>query len=353
VPRPKLSIYWLLAFVPIALGAALLGNQPVLVFITSCLAIVPLAGLILRATDQLALHSGPRVGGLLNATFANVPELIIGLLLVRAGEFEVVKAALVGSILGNLMLVLGASYLAGGLRYKQQRFSARSAGVHSASLLLAVAGLVMPAVFVAAASETPGQVELVSVAVAAALVTLYVASLVFTFGTHSYLFQVRQAEERPEWSVPRATVVLLAAALFVGLTSELLVRSLEPTVQALGISKIWVGMFVVAIVGNAAEHASAILFALRNKMDVAIEIAFSSSTQIALLVAPLMVFISLLIGPHPMNFVFAWFEVATVTLATLSVAVITHDGRSNWLEGLQLLGVYAIVAVSLFYVETS
>jgi Ca2+:H+ antiporter len=346
------SIYWLLVFVPISLGAAVLGNQPVVVFATSCLAIIPLAGLILRATDQLALRSGPRVGGLLNATFANVPELIIGILLVRAGEYDVVKASLVGSIVGNLMLVLGASYLAGGIRYKQQRFSARSAGVHSASLLLAVAGLVMPAVFVAAARETPSQVELVSLAVAGTLITLYVASLVFTFGTHSYLFQIRQAEEQPDWSVAQATGVLLVAALLVGLTSELLVRSLEPTVQALGISKIWIGMFVVAIVGNAAEHASAILFALRNKMDVAIEITFSSSTQVALLVTPLLVFISLFIGPHGlMDFVFPLFELATVTLATLLVAVITHDGRSNWLEGLQLLGVYGIVAVSLFYVQ--
>jgi Ca2+:H+ antiporter len=346
---PKPSIYWLLVFVPASLAAEFFGHQPVLVFVTSCLAIVPLAGLIGRATDQLALRAGPRVGGLLNATFGNVTEFIIAILLVRAGEFEVVKASLIGSILGNLVLVLGAAFLAGGLRFEEQRFDAKSAGIHSASLLLAVAGLVMPAVFVFVARETAVEREVVSTAVAGVLIVIYVAALVFTFGTSTRILGVRPVEEQPEWSAARAVGMLLAAAIVVGLESEFLVRSLEPTVTALNLSKVFVGLFIVAIVGNAAEHASAVVFALRDKMDVAIEIAFSSSAQIALLVAPLLVFLSLAMG-HPMDFVFTAFEVAALTLATLIVSIISLDGRSNWLEGLQLLGVYVIMGVSLFYV---
>jgi Ca2+:H+ antiporter len=344
------TIYWLLVFVPISLVAELAVRRPVLVFATSCLAIVPLAGVIGRATDQLALRAGARVGGLLNATFGNVTELIISILLIRAGEFAVVKASLIGSILGNLVLVLGASYLAGGVRFKEQRFSARSAAVHSSSLLLAVAGLVMPAVFVALSADTFIQREVISVTVAAVLVVLYVAALLFTLVTHTHLFNVRQTEERAEWPAAWAVTVLLVAAVVVGIESEFLVQSLEPTVSALGLSRVFVGLFIIAIVGNAAEHASAIIFALRNQMDISIEIAFGSSTQIALLVAPLLVFVSLALG-RPMDFVFSAYEVVAVTLATLIVSVTSRDGRSDWLEGLQLLGIYAILAVSLFYVQ--
>ena len=349
LPRPSLA--WLLVFVPISFYADLVLHQPVLVFATTCLAIIPLAGLIGTSTDQLALRAGPRVGGLLNATFGNVTELIIGILLVRAGEFEVVKASLVGSILGNLVLVLGAAYLAGGLRFKEQRFSSRSAGVHSSSLLLAVSGLVMPAVFVSASSETTAQRQVVSVTVATVLIVLYAAALFFTLVTHTHLFRAPETDERPAWSATRSVVVLLVAAVVVGIESELLVDSLEPTVQSLNISRVFVGLFIVAIVGNAAEHASAVFFALRDRMEIAIEIAFGSSTQIALLVAPLLVFVSLVAG-RPMDFIFTSFEVVAVALATLIVAVISLDGRSNWLEGLQLLGVYAILAVSLFYISS-
>jgi Ca2+:H+ antiporter len=347
MPRP--SIYWLLVFVPISLLAELLGQQPVLVFVTTCLAIIPLAGLIGAATNQLALRSGPRVGGLLNATFGNVTELIICILLVQAGEFDVAKASLVGSILGNLILVLGFSYLLGGIRFPEQRFSPRSASVHSSSLLLAVAGLVMPAVFVALSNDTPAQREVISIAVAFVLIVLYVAALLFTMVTHSHLFGARETEEQAEWSAARAVLVLVLAAGLVGVESEYLVGSLEPTVAALSLSRVFVGLFVVAIIGNAAEHASAVVFALRNRLDVSIEIAFSSSTQIALLVAPLLVFISLALG-RPMDFVFSLYEVVAVTVATVIVAVISRDGRSNWLEGAQLVGVYVILAVSLFYV---
>lgn len=344
-------LYWLLILVPVSLVAEFVVKQPVLIFVTCSLAIIPLAGLIGRATEQLALSAGPRVGGLLNATFGNLTELIIGILLVAAGQFEVVKASLIGSILGNLVLVMGACYFVGGLRYREQRFSARAAGVHAGSLLLAVAGLLMPALFVISAQDTAAQREVVSSVVAAVLIVLYVAALLFTQVTHTDLFGLESTAEPAAWPTWRATAVLLVAAGVVGMESEFLVGSLDSTVHALGISKLFVGLFIVAIVGNAAEHASAVYFALRDKMEVAIEIAFGSSTQIALLIAPLLVFISLAIG-HPMDFVFSTFEVIAVALATLIVSVMSLDGRSNWLEGLQLLGLYAIMAVSFFFVGT-
>jgi Ca2+:H+ antiporter len=343
------SLYWLLVFVPISVVAVIAVRQPLIVFVTACLAIIPLAGLIGRSTNVLAIHSGPRIGGLLNATFGNFTELVVAVLLVADGEFEIAKASLIGSIIGNIVLVMGAAFLAGGLRHKELLFSHRSAGVQTSSLLLAVLALVMPALFVNLNPDTSGQRLVVSVVVAGVLITVYVAALVFTNVTHSDLFGVPATDEQPEWSRDRAILVLLVSAVVVGVEAEFLSSSIQPTVVTLGFSPIFVGMFVVAIVGNAAEHTSAVMFALRNKMDVAVEIAFGSSTQVALFVAPLLVFISLLIG-HPMDFVFSTFEVAAVSLSALIVAVTVRDGRANWLEGLQLLGAYVILGVSFFFV---
>jgi Ca2+:H+ antiporter len=347
MPRP--SVYWLLVFVPVSLVFEFVLKQPVAIFATSCVAILPLAALLGRATDQLAIHSGPRVGGLLNATFGNITELIISILLVAAGEFTVVKASLIGSIVGNLFLVLGASILAGGLRFREQEFSVRSAGVHSSSLLLAVAALLMPAIFVNTTPSTPSQRLVISAVVAVVLIVLYGAALLFTLVTHVHLFRAPASDEQADWSFRRAILVLLLAAIVVGVESEFLVGSLEPTVHALGLSKVFVGLVIVAIIGNAAEHASAVFFAIRNKMDVAVEISFGSSTQIALFVAPLLVFVSLAIG-RPMDFVFSGLEVVAVALATIIVAAIVVDGRSNWLEGAQLLGAYVIIATTFFFV---
>ena len=347
MPRP--SVYWLLVFVPVSLVFEFVLKQPVAIFATSCVAILPLAALLGRATDELAIHSGPRVGGLLNATFGNITELIISILLVAAGEFTVVKASLIGSIVGNLFLVLGASILAGGLRFREQEFSVRSAGVHSSSLLLAVAALLMPAIFVNTTPSTPSQRLVISAVVAVVLIVLYGAAMLFTLVTHVHLFRAPASDEQADWSFRRAILVLLLAAIVVGVESEFLVGSLEPTVHALGLSKVFVGLVIVAIIGNAAEHASAVFFAIRNKMDVAMEISFGSSTQIALFVAPLLVFVSLAIG-RPMDFVFSGLEVVAVALATIIVAAIVVDGRSNWLEGAQLLGAYVIIATTFFFV---
>jgi Ca2+:H+ antiporter len=344
--RPSLN--WLLVFAPLSLLAEL-SHQPLLVFISSGLAIIPLAGLIGQSTDQLAIRVGPRLGGLLNATFGNLTELIVGVLLVLAGEFEVVKASLIGSIIGNLLLVLGVAFAVGGFTHVEQRFNARAAGVHSASLLLAVTGLAVPALLAGTNSQlASSHKEVVSAGVAATLILLYLAALLFMQYTHEHLFRTPESTEQPDWSRRLAIGVLLGSAVLVGLESELLVSALDPALKTLGLSPLFVGLILIPIIGNAAEHSSAVLFALRNKLDVTLEIAVGSSTQVALFLAPALVFISLALG-RPMDFIFKGFEVGAVALATVIVAIISLDGRSNWLEGLQLVSVYVIIALAAFF----
>ena len=344
--RPSLN--WLLVFVPLSLAFEL-AHQSLLIFITSGLAIVPLAGLIGRATDQLAIRVGPRLGGLLNATFGNVTELIVAVLLVLAGNFDVVKASLVGSIIGNLLLVLGVSFVASGFTRKEQHFNAKAAGVHSASLLLAVTGLGLPALLAGSNSHLASDhKEVVSIGVAATLMLLYVAALIFMQYTHEHLFRTPESDEQPDWSRSLAIGVLLGAALLVGLESELLVSALDPALKTLGLSPLFVGLILIPIIGNAAEHSSAVFFAIRNKLDVTLEIAVGSSTQVALFVAPAVVFISLALG-RPMDFIFTGFEIGAVAIATVVLAVISLDGRSNWLEGLQLISVFLIIALAAFF----
>lgn len=346
--RPQFN--WLLVFVPVSIVADLLIHQPVLIFATSALAIVPLAGLIGTSTEQLAVRVGPSMGGLLNATLGNLTELIVGVLLVSAGEFAIVKATLIGSIVSNLLLVLGLSFLLGGLRFEQQKFNQQSANVHSASLVLAVAGLVIPALLlVTSPSVGAAGKEIVSAAVAVVLIALYLAALVFTRLTHAHIFHVPARDEVAEWSTRWALGVLTGAALVVGAESELLVSSLNPALNQLHVPPLFVGLILIPIIGNAAEHASAIFFALKDRVDITVEIAVGSSTQIAMFVAPALVFISLVVG-RPMDFVFTGFEVAIVGLASLIFMVTAQDGRSNWLEGLQLMGIYFVIAVAAFFV---
>ena len=349
--RVKPSLDWLLVLVPVSVALKLAGGADLAIFVISAAAILPLAGLIGRSTEQLALHTGPRVGGLINATFGNVTELIIAVFLILDDKIEIVKASLTGSILGNLLLVLGVSFFVGGLRHKEQHYNAHAASVHSTSLVLAVTGLLMPALFaLGAQGETVVQREVVSGTVAAVLIGLYLAALAFMLITHEHLFRTPEEGEAPAWSRRRAVVMLLVATAFVALESEFLVSSLEPALADIGLSEFFVGLILIPIVGNAAEHSSAVLFAMRNKLDVTLEIAIGSSTQIALFVAPALVFISLAVG-HPMDFVFSTFEVAAVGLSTVLVFMISSDGRSNWLEGAQLVGAYLIMAVSFFFVE--
>jgi len=349
--RIKPSLDWLLVLVPLSIVLELAGGNELLIFLTSAGAILPLAGLIGRSTEQLAIHTGPRIGGLVNATFGNVTELVICVFLILEDEVDIVKASLTGSILGNLLLVLGLSFLFGGLRHEEQSYNARSASIHATSLVLAVVALLMPALFaLSQAEETRLQREVVSGTVAAVLIGLYVAALVFTLVTHEHMFRTPAPEEHPWWSRRKAVGLLLASTAVVALEAEFLVSSLGPALEDLGLSELFVGLIVIPIIGNAAEHSSAILFALRNKVDVTLEIAIGSSTQIALFVAPALVFISLLVG-HPMDFVFSTFEVAAVALSTVLVFMISVDGRSNWLEGAQLTGAYVIMAISFYFVE--
>jgi Ca2+:H+ antiporter len=248
--------------------------------------------------------------------------------------------------------VLGLSFLLGGLKHEEQTYNARSASIHATSLVLAVTALLMPALFAHSQNtDTFIQREVVSGTVAAVLIVLYVAALAFTLVTHEHLFRTPSQDEHATWSRGRAIWVLLAATALVALEAEFLVGSLEPALADLGLSELFVGLIVIPIIGNAAEHSSAIMFALRDKVDVTLEIAIGSSTQIALFVAPALVFISLLVG-HPMDFIFSTFEVAAVALSTVLVFMISTDGRSNWLEGAQLTGAYAIMAISFFFVET-
>lgn len=343
------SSLWLLVFVPVAIVARFV-DAPVAAFLASGLAIVPLAQLIGESTEELAIHVGPRLGGLLNATFGNLTELIVAVFLVLANEFDVVKASLVGSILGNLLLVLGVAFVAGGARRSEQEFDVRAAGVHSASLLLAVAALLLPAILVVGGGgrTTAAGREGVSLVVAAVLVACYLAALIFTQVTHSHLFHAPNPSETARWSRNRAVLVLLASGVAVGIMSEILVAGLEPSLKALHLSPLFVGLILIPVIGNAAEHSSAVIFAMKDKLTVTLEIAIGSSTQVALFVAPVVVVLSLLLS-HPMDFVFTAFEIAAVGLATLIVSVIVLDGRSNWLEGAQLLGAYVIVAGAAFF----
>ncbi|MGQ0810356.1 MAG: calcium/proton exchanger [Nitrospiraceae bacterium] len=342
----------LLIFVPVAVVLELLHADPVLIFVMSSLAIIPLAGLLGRATEHLASHVGAGVGGLLNASLGNAAELIIALAALRGGLHDVVKASLTGSIIGNILLVLGASMLAGGLRYERQRFNQTAAGLGSSLLLLAAVGLVVPALFHLTASHRGIAVEReLSLAIAVVLFIIYIVNLVFSLKTHRHMFlgeiERHQLDQRP-WSVKKSAIVLGAVTLLVALMSEFLVGAIEPTAARWGLTQVFVGVILIALVGNAAEHSTAVLVALRNKMDLALGIAVGSSLQIALLIAPLLVFASYLFG-SPLDLIFTPFEVAAVTISVLIVGFVAMDGESHWMEGAMLVGVYVILAIAFYY----
>lgn len=350
------KLNWLLLFVPVSIAAELTHAPPVIVFTTACLAIVPLAGLMGKATEELASHMGPGIGGLLNATFGNAAELIITLFAVRQGLLEMVKASITGSIIGNILLVLGAAVIAGGMRFRTQTFNARAAGTHATMLVMAVIGLMVPALFVYA---TPGigtgpenpAVERLSLAVAAILITAYLAGLWFSLKTHKDLVGTvdESGPGQAEWSVRKALSVLLVATLFTALESEFLVGSVEGVVQTLGVTELFIGVIIVPIIGNAAEHGTAVMMALRDKMDLALGIAVGSSTQIALFVAPILVFVSILMG-HPMTFIFNSFELVAIGFAVLIANFISQDGETQWLEGVHLLAAYLIIALAFYFI---
>lgn len=346
----------LLLFIPISIVLHYTAsNYPIWIFLAAALAIVPLAGLMGKATEELAKHLGASWGGLLNATFGNATELIIGLFALHAGLLDLVRASIVGSIIGNLLLVLGASILAGGIKHKIQTFNQDQAESHAINLLLATLSLAVPAIFVEAfhrsKSPTNPDVENLSLWVSGILLVVYLASLWFSLRTHEALFRDCEDEaenEPPLWTKRRSFAVLAAATALVALESELLVGSVTGAAAKLGFNNLFVGIIVVAIIGNAAEHSTAILMALKNKMDITMNIAIGSSTQIAMFVAPVLVFASLLLG-HPITYIFTVPELTAIGFSVIITAFIAGDGKCHWLEGAQLLAAYAIIALAFFF----
>lgn len=384
----KPSLDWLLIFVPIAMVLRFVPslNNPTLLFIASCLAVIPLAGWMGRATEHLAEHLGQGIGGLLNATFGNAAELIIALFALHKGLYGVVKASITGSIIGNVLLVLGLSFLVGGVKFPRQVFNRTAASVSATALTLAAIALIIPTVFHQVAAQVPvaqggwtiEQEQQLSLAIAVVLFLTYAATLFFSLVTHKQLFVGEAATGETDeaqkgeaaihdtsgqevaaqighdhaahgehWSKGKSALVLLMATAFVALVSEFLVGAVEQARESLGLTEVFVGVIVVAIIGNAAEHSSAVLMAMRNKMDLSLGIALGSSLQIALFVAPVLVFASYLFGT-PLDLEFTIPEVVAVVAAIIIVEQISGDGESSWIEGLQLLSVYAVLGI-LFY----
>jgi Ca2+:H+ antiporter len=368
--------YLLVPFIPIAVVFEVAHVGAVPTFFASTLGVIPTAALMGRATEELAARAGPGIGGLLNVTFGNAPELIIALFALNAGLHEVVKASLLGSILGNSLLVLGAAAFVGGLGRDRQYFDRAAAAAQTTMLMLAVAALVMPAIFVLDEGEglpSPGAeivdynstVERLSLAVAIVLILSYVAGLWFSLKTHRDLFnpgfeggageaaedvdQPREPHHEEPWTVRKAMVALAIAGIAVGLMSEILVDSITETAEQIALSEFFIGAIVVAVVGNAAEHWVAVLVAAKNKMDLAVNIAIGSSAQIALFVAPVLVLCSFFLGPHPMALVFNAFEIGGVILAVLIANQVTNHGESTWYTGLQLLAVYTVLGLAFLF----
>lgn len=343
----------LLVFAPITIVLEVVKADPLAIFLSAGMAIVPLAGMLGRATEHLTAHVGAGLGGLLNASLGNAAELIIALVALREGLHDVVKASLIGSILGNILLVLGASMLAGGLKYERQRFNQTAAGMGASLLLLAAVGLIIPALFHFTATDRGAAIEReLSLEISIVLFAIYVLSLMFTLRTHKHVYageahDATDLGEKP-WSRSQSIIVLTVVTLLVAVMSEMLVGALEHAAKTLGLTQLFVGVILVALVGNAAEHSTAVMMALKNKMDLALGIAVGSSLQIALLVAPVLVFASYLFGA-PLDLIFTPFEVAAVTISVLIVGFVAMDGESHWMEGVMLVGVYAMLAIAFYF----
>jgi Ca2+:H+ antiporter len=352
--------YLLVPFIPIAIVLEVAHGGAVVIFFASALGVIPTAALMGRATEELAVRSGPGIGGLLNVTFGNAPELIIALFALGAGLHEVVKASIIGSIMGNILLVLGAAMFFGGWGKDRQRFDRTAASAQSSMLLLAATALVMPAIYElidGTGLPQPGAervhydstVQGLSAAVACVLIFSYVAGLWFSLKTHRDLFnpiQDTDDEHGEPWTVRKSVFALAIAGVAVGVMSEILVDSISDAASKLGLSEFFIGVIVVAIVGNAAEHWVAVLVAVKDKMDLAVNIAIGSSAQIALFVAPVLVLTSFVLGPHPMALVFNGFELGGILLAIIIANHVTNEGESTWYEGLQLLSVYVVLGIT-------
>ncbi|MDO4869722.1 MAG: calcium/proton exchanger [Bacillota bacterium] len=343
----------LLIFLPITIIGEHMGLSDPLLFAFSSLAIIPLAGLMGKSTDVISYYAGQKIGGLLNATFGNATELIIAFVAMKAGMFDVVKASLAGSVIGNILLVLGMSMLCGGLKYKTQYFNKNSINITSSMLLFAVLGLSIPAIFTHTMPEVSltHQFEGLSIIVAILMLLIYIMQFVFSFGTHKSLYDetiTTDDEEKPAMSLKAAIGLLVAATVCIAILSEIFVGTVEPMAESAGMSKTFVGIILVPIIGNAAEHSTAIIMAIKNKMNAAVEIAVGSSLQIILFVVPVLILSSLLF--EPMSIVFTPFELVSVAASVIIADRVASDGESNWLEGLQLVATYLIIGAAFFFV---
>lgn len=354
----KFSVNWLLVFIPITLVLEHLGKvAPPVIFFSAALAIVPIAALIVRSTEHLAARTGDAIGGLLNATFGNAPELIIAMVALRAGYLDMVRASLIGAILANLLLALGVAFLLGGLRNHTQTYNASASRVYSTMMLLAAMSLAVPSAFSRyfAPEETMRQEQMLNLGVAGLLLFAYVLYLFFSIKTHPGHFASAEGaaekhhHEGELWSMPRAVASLVFASVLAAWMSEVLVGAAEGTGEALGMSQIFIGIVFLAIVGGAAESGSAIAMGLKNKTDLSVGIALGSSIQIALFVAPMLVFASYFIAPEPLELSFGRAEVGSLFLGALIGTVVCGDGQSNWFKGVQLIAVYLIIAMMFYF----
>ncbi|CUN81468.1 calcium/proton exchanger [Clostridium sp. NSJ-49] len=342
---------FMLIFIPISIVGKFMNFSPSIMFILAALSIIPLAGLMGEGTEEISFYSGPKIGGFLNATFGNATELIISFFALKEGLFEVVKSSISGAIIGNILLVLGASMFAGGLKHKVQKFNINVVETTSSMLLFAVIGLCIPAVFTHTLNQSllNTRYEGLTLVVAIIMFILYLCSLFFSFFTHKDLYSVTYEEEgKAKWSLKKAIIVLVVATILIAIESEFLVSGVEDITSKLGLSEFFVGIILIPIIGNAAEHTTAITMALKDKMDVALEIALGSSLQVILFVAPILIFLSLLFTP--MSIIFNQFELVALIVSVLIANKVAGDGQSNWLEGAQLMAVYLIIAAGFFII---
>ncbi len=341
----------LLLLVPIAFAADYFGASALAIFLLSAAGIIPLAKYIGDATEDLALRTNPAIGGLMNATFGNATELIVSIFAIQAGLVEVAKASITGAIIGNLLFVLGLAMFVGGRKRERQSFNATAAKTAASMLVLATTALVVPAIFlITSGPDHMNDVGILSIFVAILMMAAYFGNLYFTLHTHKHLYKNEIADERaiaPKWSVKKATLILFLATVFVAMLSEILVGVVREVVVHFGWTELFIGVVIVAIIGNIAEHLSAVTAALKNKMDLSIQIAVGSATQIVMFVAPVLVLASLFIG-RPMNLVFNTFELVTIAFSVFVTNAVVEDGESTWFEGFQLIVAYIIMAVAFF-----
>lgn len=346
--------YGMLVFIPISILLGLFTTNHMLIFTTTILAIVPLARIMGYATKEIAIQTNPIIGGFLSATFGNSIELIIALLALQEGLFVMVQASMIGSIVGNILLLIGLSIFAGGLHYKNQRFNNETIAVSSTMLIIVVAGLAIPTAYSFLTPEAPHiTIQFLSTAVAVVMALIYGLGLIFSFRTHKDLYdasdEIRAAHEKPTMSIRFAAGTLLISIIVVSFVSDFLVQSITEVALTIGITQTFIGIVIIGLITNIAENANAIHFALQNKLDVSIEIGLSSAIQIALFVVPILMFVSFVFG-YGFTLVFSVFEILALMLAVVIINYLSADGKCNWLEGAQLISVYFIIAIAFFFI---